>query len=186
MTHMSEVIWNGRGPLTEWPERDWIVFLTDSTWQSIWDVPPRTSSMLLARWMTGRDGRDDGIQRTTSAPVLSNLDTQARMEAAWAKLGAFFTAEAPQPGPSQPSTARQKAYRVASVEDAIREVQIAEAGSTEPVSLCPHSNKIKHPSRLWALQHRLRLASRADESYPECLEVYKCGWCGSWHVGHRA
>src|SRR5262245_7980859 len=44
------IVWNGRGPLTEWPEKDWKMLLRDKSWQPIWDIPPRTSSYLLARY----------------------------------------------------------------------------------------------------------------------------------------
>src|SRR5689334_1569314 len=47
---MFDVVWDGIGPLTMWPECDWKLF-RDSTWQPIFDRAPRTSSELLARWV---------------------------------------------------------------------------------------------------------------------------------------
>jgi hypothetical protein len=185
---MPETVWEGRGELTEWPQRDWFVLLRRDGFQPIWDKPPRTSSMLWADAIRQRDGvavdaeawHDNALVRTTSAPRLMNADRLAQLIGRWSKP------KPPEP-PAAPKKRRERERPAATSDQLIAELKVYEAVSLdEDVRLCAMTNKIRHRSRLWALHHRNRLATLPDERFPERLEVYKCkGGCGDWHVGHK-
>lgn len=86
-----EIVWSGRGPLTQWPERDWFVLLRDASWQPVWDRQPITASWLWARWMTGCDGRADPTDYVasftkSSTPELMDVDQHERFKQQWARL----------------------------------------------------------------------------------------------------
>lgn len=182
---VSDVVWAGRGPLTEWPERDWFVLLRDDSYQPIWDRQPMTTSMWLARLMTGRDGRDDGLIRTVSVSPLSNVDVQARMDAAWARVKALMPLTQVQQRVEQTTVEAPLKPKPASADELVREVALFDSMAGDDVAICSTTNKIRHKSKLWALHHRNRLAALPSEYHPEQLEAYKCKWCGNWHVGHR-
>lgn len=44
-------------------------------------------------------------------------------------------------------------------------------------------NKQSHPGRLAALQNMLGLRKRGANL--ALMSVYRCKFCGSWHIGHR-
>lgn len=185
--------WDGRGPLTEWPLVDWAIF-HDETWQPIWNYPPRTSCWKFARLIREDAPRFDPATyirpfAVSSKPRLvrvleprplhepkghavwrittgARVNTQSRVKVAASEI-------------------RERVDRQP-VDQALRELMFAEQLQPDSaMSLCPTTNKVKHRSRLWALQHRLRLAMLPDELHPERLQAYKCRWCGAWHVGHN-
>lgn len=192
-------LWDGKSALTDWPKLDWFQLLKDETWQPIWDRQPLTSSMLWARWITGRDGRADPNDyrrpfQASSKPMLQDEEQRKRFDHVWAVLQRRIAESRPDAGapasvdttPSSPSLGISTRVDRASSDEAIRELAYAESANRhEAIALCPTTNKVKHRSKLWALVHRNRLASSPDERHPERLEAYKCRWCGGWHVGHR-
>lgn len=192
-----EVIWDGCGPLTEWPEVDWaIVLRADWGYEPIWDQQPLTAAFLWTKRMGTRchNPHDDHRSFLRAKPELVDLDRQKHLGDHWAcitKMLGLLSDPKPvaalpvvEQTPQQPGT---PATIDAALEE-IRQVEIAQTalGRAEAVLLCAHSNKVKHRSKLWALHHRNRLAASLDELHPDQLEVYKCRWCGSWHVGQNA
>jgi hypothetical protein len=175
--------------------------LTTEGFQSIWDIPPKTSAHLIDAEMKRRcrseldaeAWRDNALCRTTSVPRLVNADHLASLEQRWAAIKRL--AQKPWEVPPEPVKPPQKIrvvheHRVATSDEAIGELQRAEIlgcaiGQHEALSLCSNTNKVRHKSKLFALYHRNQLAVLPDELYPEQLEAYKCRWCGSWHVGHK-
>lgn len=43
------------------------------------------------------------------------------------------------------------------------------------------SDKVKHECEASAVEHVRELVVKDGAA----MSVYKCRWCGSWHVGHR-
>jgi hypothetical protein len=189
-----EVLWDGRGELTEWPQRDWFILLRDEGFQPIWDRQPRTPSMLLADAARNQSGatldaeawHDNALVRTTSAPRLMNADRLKVMQARWSV--AIQPGLQKPPAPEQPvqRVRRVRVHRVASAEELLAQVQVLERLRPDAeVRVCSLTNKVRHDSKLWALHHRNRLAALPEERFPERLEAYKCKGCGDWHVGHK-
>jgi hypothetical protein len=190
-----EVVWAGRGELTEWPAVDWALIMRDESWQPIWPIQPMTNALMWTRRMGSRRYHDNGWTGVSSGPALVDLERLRRMEDAWAKIARLQSESVFAPSVDAPAVDSVKITEpvaaAATTEAAIAEIQqvedtMAAAGCAWPVALCATTNKVRHRSKLWALVHRNRLANLPDEHFPERLESYKCKWCGSWHVGHRA
>ncbi len=47
-------------------------------------------------------------------------------------------------------------------------------------------HKHAHPSFREAVDHVLWLKKRDGDRDPRKLDIYRCKWCGSWHVGHNS
>lgn len=45
------------------------------------------------------------------------------------------------------------------------------------------SGKVGHKNRDAAMRARRRLSSNKAGAYP--MNVYKCQYCGQWHIGHK-
>ena len=148
----------------------------DRGFMPIWDRAPQTSSMWLARLMTGRNGHD-GCGSFIKGQPYNKQELHDYFERAWAEISRRQAAMKPQMSPPlvDPIPAPVVTRRV-------RETPQQSAD----VDKCAYTSKIKHASKLWALNHKIKLMHAPDETQPELLEVYRCKWCGGWHVGHRS
>lgn len=186
-TSRYTVLWNGRGPLTQWPERDWRHILNTPGFDLIWDRQPLTSAHLWARYIGnnghGRETNDNDFRwAVAKAPTSWSVDRQQAFDTAWAKIAPLMAEAESAPLPEVPLSRKAVWHEQ---DDTTRQVQSVPKGLTYAPDLCAHSNKVKHRSKLWALQHRISLANDPETARPELLEVYKCQWCGGWHVGHK-
>jgi hypothetical protein len=191
MQPLVEIVWDGRGELTFWPDRDYAVMRGEG-WDLIWDRPPLTSAYLWTLRM-GRDYHHDDHRtfsrgRVSTQPVSITTDRQKRFDETWARLARMLESppKAPEPIHAQP----RKPEPVQPLDAGLYELRRAQAaqaqtGDSREFTLCAHTSKVKHRSKLWALHHRNTLAFDPTTAHPERLEAYKCSWCGGWHVGHR-